>query len=201
MASIVTDMPMLVIFGMSCSKNDWWVEDFTKEILDALPAAEFFFPPAVGEQLMWHPYTEDASLGETQNATHRAPEYASYIKWTGEKVWTRCDFFEELGEKFGIIAISNGGALGFEACVRYSNCHCVLWQASVPVWEQQELQYELQHCRTGFLFGDYDWTFGGLEEVERVANRLKSSFWTYKGGHSQCSVEDIAAAVSRLLQQ
>lgn len=198
---VVSSMPVLVIFGQCCSDGNWWVKNYTTEVLEAFPAAEFFFPPKVPDQngeLMWHPYEADETCDETHDATHRAPNYADYIKWTGDKVWKRLQHFEDSKQEFGVIAISNGGALGFEASTRYRMARFVLWQASVPVFSQQGLNQE-PLCPTGFLIGDCDRVFGGTKMVEPVAKRFKSRFWTYEGGHSNCPVTDTAAAVAALL--
>lgn len=178
---------------------DTWASDFEAKMKLAVGDHDvsFHYPPLVVENgtRMWHPYTPE---GEDYDNTQRAVSYHKWIGSTAKDVWAELDEMDKKTDKFAVIAISNGGAIGFEAAL-YEQCVGVLFVSSVPVLSQQRRYREVK-CPTGFYHGIWDsYYFGGHAAVRSVAEAMDASWFEYDGGHSTFQEHAIADVLRELM--
>ena len=189
---------VIVVLGQECSPTAGWVSNFETEMKHHLADnVSFHYPPYVEEYgiRMWHPYTPKA---EEYDQSHRAVTYHNYIGTAAKDVWDELDKLTEKNEKFAVVAISNGGAVGFEASL-YDMCAGVLFVSSVPVLSQQ-WRHENVKCPTGFYHGTRDtWYFGGHSIVKGVAEAMGAAWFEFDGSHSTYTERGIADTLCKLM--
>ena len=191
-------LEVLIILGQQCAPDASWAAVFEANMMDCLgEGVSFYYPPHVEEQGIrcWHPYTH--RHGEEYVRTHHAAGYHKYIEFTAAEVWKKLAQLEDAKAPFEVVAISNGGAVGFELALS-KLCTKVLFVSSVPVASQQRRAEEVS-CPIGFLHGTGDIRlFGGHAAVEEVADEMHATWCEFEGGHDGFSEKSVAEALNKL---